>query len=43
MADQSVGMEGKILPIKDIISGVMMDADNELQRLYYIFDDTCSG
>jgi len=25
------------------LSEVVMDADNELQRLYYIFDDTFTG
>jgi len=43
MAGPSVGLADKIVPVKDIISEVVMDTDNELQRLYYIFDDTCSG
>ena len=43
MAGSSVDLADKTMPIKDIISEVMMDANNELQRLYYIFDDTCSG
>jgi len=43
MAGQSVGQADKIMPIKDIISEVVMDAGNELQRLYYIFDDTFTG
>ncbi len=42
MAGPSVGLADKIVPVKDIISEVV-DADNKLQRLYYIFDDTCSG
>jgi len=30
MAGSSVGLAYKIMPIKDIISEVVMDADNEL-------------
>ena len=43
MASSSVDLADKIMLVKDIISEVMMDADNELQRLSYIFDDTWSG
>ncbi len=43
MVGSSVGLADKTMPIKDIISEVMMDADNELLRLYYIFDDTFTG
>jgi enoyl-[acyl-carrier protein] reductase II len=38
MAGQSVGLVGKVMPIRDIIAELIQDAEKELQRLHQIFD-----
>jgi enoyl-[acyl-carrier protein] reductase II len=38
MAGQSVGLAGKVMPIRDIIAELVQDAEKELQRLHQIFD-----
>jgi enoyl-[acyl-carrier protein] reductase II len=42
MAGQSVGLVDKVQPLKEIVTELVTDAENELQRLHGIFNDnTC--
>ena len=41
MAGQSVGLAGKIMPLRDIIAELVQDAETEIQRLHQVFDTSC--
>ncbi len=41
MAGQSVGLADKVMPIRDIITELVEDAETELQRLHEVFNTSC--
>lgn len=42
MAGQSVGLVNKVMPLKEIITEMITDAENEIQRLKSIFNQECT-